>query len=117
MAEASVTYVYPAWGLIPLVGHKYHAVHARVAFLDDSGGIDILHNLALPWGAPLQEPEWVAPVVIVNALTGSPKASVHTLTLKDGNTVSIGRVATGPETAVTYDVWIFRPKTDSSWFS
>jgi hypothetical protein len=117
MAEASVTYVYPAWGLIPLVGHKYHAVHARVVFLDDSGGIDILHNLALPWGAPLQEPEWVAPLVIVNAVTGGKAASMHTLTVKDGNTVSIGRVATGPETAVTYDVWIFRPKSDSSWFS
>ena len=117
MADASVTYVYPAWGLIPLVGHKYHAVHARVAFLDDSGGIDILHNLALAWGAPLQEPEWVAPVVIVNATIGGPKAPLPTVAVKDGNTVSIGRVASGPETAVTYDVWIFRPKSDGGWFS
>jgi LysM repeat protein len=117
MAEGSVTYVYPAWGLIPLVGHKFHGVHARVAFSDDSGNLEVVHNLAFPWGAPLQEPEWVAPLVVVNPLTASPKASVHTVKVKDGNTLEIGRAASGPDTAVTYDVWIFRPKTDSSWFS
>src|ERR1039458_8758642 len=117
MAEGSVTYVYPAWGLVPAPAHKFHAVHARVAFLDDSGNLEVQHNLALPWGAPLQEPAWVAPLVIVNAVSGGAAASMHTLTVKDGNTVSIGRVASGVGTAVTFDVWIFRPKSDSSWFS
>ena len=117
MAEGSVTYVYPAWGLVPAPKHKFHAVHARVAFLDDSGNLEVQHNLALPWAAPLPEPEWVSPVVIVNAVTGGSKASVHTVTVKDGNTLEIGRTATGAGTAATYDVWIFRPKTDSSWFS
>ena len=117
MAEGSVTYVYPAWGLVPAPAHKFHAVHARVAFLDDSGNLEVQHNLARPWGAPLQEPEWVSPVVIVNAVTGGPAAPLHTVKVKDGNTLEIGRVATGAGTAVTYDVWIFRPKSDSSWFS
>jgi hypothetical protein len=116
--EGSVTYIYPAWGLVPALKHRFHAVHARVAFLDDSTlPIEVQHNLALPWGAPLPEPEWIAPLVIVNPSVGGPAASVHTLTVKDGNTVSIGRTATGAGTAVTYDVWIFRPKSDSSWFS
>ena len=117
MADGSVTYVYPAWGLIPALGHKFHAVHVRVQFADDSGNLEVVHNLALSWGAPLQEPTWIYPVVIVNAVTGGAAAPVHTVTVKDGNTVEIGRVATGAGTAVTYDVWIFRPKTDSSWFS
>ena len=120
MAEGSVTYIFPAWGLIPtpeMMAKKFHAVHARVAFLDDSGNLEVQHNLALPWGAPLQEPAWVAPLVIVNAVSGGAAASMHTLTVKDGNTVSIGRVASGVGTAVTFDVWIFRPKSDSSWFS
>ena len=117
MADGSVTYVYPAWGLIPAKGHKYHAVHVRVAFLDDSGNLEVVHNLNLPYGAPLQEPEWISPLVIVNALTGGAAAPLHTVTVKDGNTLEIGRTASGPGTAVTYDVWIFRPKTDSSWFS
>ena len=119
--EGSVTYIYPAWGLIPtpdMMARKFHAVHARVTFLDDSTlPVEIQHNLALPWGAPLQEPEWVAPLVIVNPVTGGAAASVHTLTVKDGNTVSIGRVVGGPGSAVTYDVWIFRPKPDGGWFS
>lgn len=117
MADGSVTYVYPAWGLVPAPAHKHHGVHARVAFLDDSGNLEVVHNLELPWAAPLPEPEWVSPLVIVNATIGGPKAPLPTVTVKDGNTVEIGRTATGAGTAVTYDVWIFRPKSDSSWFS
>ena len=55
--------------------------------------------------------------MIVNAVTGGPAAPLHVVKVKDGNTLEIGRVATGAGTAVTYDVWIFRPKSDSSWFS
>jgi hypothetical protein len=117
MAEGSVTYLSPAWGLIPAPSHKSHGVHCRVTFLDDSTlPVEVTHNLNLPWGAPLPEPEWVSPLVIVNALTGGQVASVHTLTVKDGNTVSIGRVSTGAGSAVIYDVWLFRPKVDSSWW-
>jgi hypothetical protein len=117
MAEGSVTYLSPAWGLVPAPGHKFHGVHVWVKFLDDSGNLEVQHNLALPYGAPLPEPEWIVPVVIVNPFTGGPSASVHTVKVKDGNTLEIGRLATGAGTAVTYDVWIFRPKSDSSWFS
>jgi hypothetical protein len=117
MADGSVTYLSPAWGLIPAPGHKFHGVHAWVAFLEDSGNLEVRHNLALPFGAPLQEPEWILPLVIVNAMKGGPAAPLPTVTVKDGNTIEIGRVASGVGTAVTYDVWIFRPKSDSSWFS
>ena len=116
--EGSVTYLSPAWGLAPNPANKFHAVHCRVGFSDESTlPVEVKHNLALPYGAPLQEPEWITPLVLVNPLTGGPSASAHTLKVIDGNTVAIGRAASGAGTFVTYDVWIFRPTSEGSWFS
>jgi hypothetical protein len=117
MAEGIVTYIYPAWGLVPSLeqAKKRGAVHARIAFPDEATlPVDIVHNLQLPYGVPLQPPEWLEPMVLVNALTPGPP---HVLAIKDGNTISIGRAAGGPGTAVTYDVWVFRPHLDGhGWF-
>jgi hypothetical protein len=118
MAEGSVTYIYPTWGLIPQLKHKAHAVHAQVKFDEDSTlPVDIVHNFELPFGGTLQPPEWILPLVVVNPSAGGANAPLHLLSIKDGNTISIGRVAGGVGSAVTYDVWIFRPKGDGflSW--
>jgi hypothetical protein len=118
--EAVVTYIYPTWGLIPTLDQmakKFHAVHVRIAFADDSTlPVDVVHNLQLPYGVPLQPPEFVEPLVVVNPIAAGPAAPQHVLTIKDGNTISIGRAATGPG-SVTYDVWIFRPRLEGhGWF-
>ena len=63
------------------------------------------------------EPQWIVPVVVVNAISGGVVAPRHTIRVKDGNVLEIGRVATGPGTALTLDVWIYRQQADSSWFS
>ena len=118
MAEGTVTYIYPTWGLSPQKGHKFHSVHALVKFDDDSTlPMEIKHNLDLPYGAPLQPPEWIPPILVVNQIAGGAVAPPHRLTVIDGNTVTIGRpVSGGPAGSnVTYDVWIFKPKLDSSW--
>ncbi len=119
--EGSVTYIYPTWGLIPTpeqMAKKYHEVHVRVAFADEStAAVDIVHNLNLPWGPPLQEPEWIEPWVIVNPIAAGPLAQQYVLKVKDGNTLSISRAAMGPTTAITYDIWIFRPHLEGKrWF-
>jgi|ERR1017187_5419054 hypothetical protein len=115
--KPTITYQFPAWGLIPTPEHKFHAVHVQIKFDEDSGNAEVVHNLNLPYGAPLQEPQWIAPLVICNALSGGKAAPLHTVTVKDGNTIEIGRVNGGPETALTLDVWIYRQQADSSWFS
>jgi hypothetical protein len=115
--KPTVTYQFPAWGLIPTPEHKFHAVHVIIKFDEDSGNAEIVHNLNLPYGAPLQETAWIAPLVIANAISGGKAAPRHTVTVKDGNTIEIGRVNGGPETALTLDVWIYRQQADSSWFS
>ena len=119
MAIGTVTYISPAWGLIPTKEQmaKYHAIHVLLKFDEDSVNLPVLHNLNLPYGAPLQEPQWIAPLVIVNAIAGGKAAPVHTVKVIDGNTVEIGRLNSGVGTAVTYDVWIYRQQADSSWFS
>ena len=119
MAIGTVTYISPAWGLIPTKEQmgKFHAIHVQVKFDEDSLNLPVLHNLNLPYGAPLQEPQWIAPLVIVNAIAGGKAAPVHTVKVIDGNTVEIGRLNSGVGTAVTYDVWIYRQQADSSWFS
>ena len=118
MAEGSVTYIYPSWGLIPPLRHKSHVVHAQVTFLDDSGAApDIAHNFDLPYGGTLQPPDWIIPLVVVNPTSAGPNAPVHVLAIKDGNTISVQRSSAGVGKAVTYDVWIFRPKGEGflSW--
>ena len=119
MANATVTYQFPAWGLIPTQDQmaKFHAVHVVVKFEEDSGSIAVVHNLNLPYGAPLQEPTWIPPLVIVNPISGGKAAPLHTVTVKDGNSIEIGRLNGGPETALALDVWIYRQQADSSWFS
>lgn len=113
----SVTYIYPTWGLVPQAEHKWHSVHVLVKFDEESTTpLEIKHNLNLPYGAPLQPPEWVPPVVVVNQVEGGAAAPAHRLVFIDGNTLTIGRAASGPGTAVTYDVWIFKPKLDASWW-
>ncbi len=107
----SLTYIHPAWGLVPTKDQagKFHSVHVRVVFADDEAGpVTITHNLELPWGPPKQEPEWIAPLVLVNLVSGGPAAPLHTITPLDGNSLSFGRVASGPGTNAVYDVWIFR---------
>ena len=117
MAEGAITYIHPAWGLVPLEHHKSHAVHVQVKFDEDSTlPVAVVHNLNLPYGAPLQPPEWHMPLVIVNPISGGPNAPLHTVAIMDGNSLDIGRVAGGPGTAVAYDVWILRHKPDSAWF-
>jgi hypothetical protein len=117
MADGKVIYVYPAWGLVPPVKHKAHGIHVTVVFEDGSGAApDIVHNLDLPFAGELQPPEWVYPWVLVNVVAGGPQAPQHILTVKDGNTVSVQRAASGPGTAVTYDVWVLRPVLKSGWF-
>jgi hypothetical protein len=62
MANSTVTYISPAWGLIPTqeqMARTFHAVHVQVKFEEDSGNAAVLHNLNLPYGAPLQEPQWL----------------------------------------------------------
>ena len=120
MGNGTVTYISPAWGLIPTqeqMAKQFHAVHVQAKFDEDSGNLEVLHNLNLPYGAPLQEPQWIAPLVIVNAISGGKAAALHTVKVKDGNTLEIGRVTSGPGTDVTYDIWIYRQQADSSWFS
>jgi hypothetical protein len=112
-----VTYIFPAWGLVPQVKHKFHGIHAHVQFDDSSGPApDIVHNLELMYGAPAQPPEWVYPLVIVNPIQAGPAAPQHVLGIKNGNTISIQRAASGPGTAVTYDVWVLRPVLKGGWF-
>jgi hypothetical protein len=120
MPEASVTYIFPSWGLIPtkeMMAKKYAGVHVQVAFAEDSTlPVEIVHNLGLPYGAPLQPPEWVPPFVVVNPISGGANAPLHTVTVLNGDTCSIGRVAGGPGSAVTFDVWILRPAGKSGAF-
>jgi hypothetical protein len=115
--EGNLTYIYPTWGLIPTIEQmkKQNSLHVRVVFPEEATlPVDIVHNLALPYGAPLQPPEFIEPWVIVNPLTGGP---AYVLAIRDGNTLSIARAAGGPGSAVTYDVWIFRPRLEGkSWF-
>lgn len=113
MPEPSVTYIWPAWGMVPQVKHGKHAVHATVKFDEDSTlGADVVHNFNLPYGGELQPPEWIYPIVLVNPVAGGINAPYYVLGIKDGNTISLGRVAGGPGTNVTFDVWIFRPRGD-----
>jgi hypothetical protein len=114
--KETVTYFSPAWGLVPPKGKKFSAVHVQVKFEDDSTlPVEIAHNMGLPYGAPLQEPEWIVPTVIVNPIAGGANAPLHVLGIKDGDTLTLGRVAGGPGTAVTYDVWIYHQKVASFW--
>jgi hypothetical protein len=116
MAEPTLTYQYPAWGLMPPLKHRSKAVHAVVHFDDDSAGaVEVIHNFTLPFGAPIPQPEWLHPMVVVNATAGGPNAPIPLVTEKDGNSIVLGRAASGPGTAVTYDVWMFSHKL-TGWF-
>ncbi len=114
----AVTYLSPAWGLVPTKEHsgRYDAVHVVVTFGDaDTGPVTIHHNLELPFGAPLAEPDWMTPLILVNLLSGGPAAPLHTVNPIDGNSISFGRVASGPGTAAVYDVRLYRGHKPS-WF-
>lgn len=116
--SAEVVYIGPTWGLIPTqeqMAKKFTGLHVKVKFEDDTPGpLEVTHNLNLPYGAPLQPPEWVMPFVLPNLLEGGPQAPLPTVQFKDGNTLMIGRVASGPGTNAIYDVWIFRPRAESN---
>lgn len=114
----TVSYLSPAWGLVPTQDQagRSHSVHVRVTFADeDAGPVTISHNLDLPYGAPLAENKWTAPVVVVNLVSGGSAAPLHTITPIDGNSLSFGRVLMGPGTGAVYDVWIFRGHK-ANWF-
>lgn len=108
-AANPVIYLYPTWGVMPEKKHGEHAVHCTVEFSEAAGPIDVVHNLALPWGEHVPQPEWVPPYVVVNPLSGGPAAPLHVVKILDGDRIQIGRVKDGPGTAVLLDVWIFRP--------
>lgn len=111
MADGTVTYLFPAWGLTPEKGHRSKSVHVRVTFTDDSPGpVTVVHNLDLPYGAPLQPNEWIEPIVIVNPIAAGPAAPQHVLSFVNGDSLSISRATGGLGTAVTYDIWILRHK-------
>ncbi len=106
-----VAYLHPAWGLVPTKEQsgRFHSVHARVTFADeDAGPVTVTHNLELPYGATLPENERIAPLVVVNLVSGGAATPLHTVNPIDGNSLSFGRVASGPGTGAVYDVWIFR---------
>ena len=121
MPDAILTYIYPAWGLIPTkeMAAKSRAVHVQVAFAEDSPSpVTIVHNLQLAYGAPLQPPQWVPPLVVVNPIAAGVVPVPHVLTLLDGNTLQLSRSgAGGPGSAVTYDVWIFGHPRSEGFFA
>lgn len=103
-------YMYPVWGLPPDRKNGEFAVHCTVEFKDDDAKpVDVLHHFELPWGEKFPPPEWVEPVMVINPLSGGTAAPRHTVKVLDGNTIQIGRCATGPGTALLLDVWMFRP--------
>jgi hypothetical protein len=56
------------------------------------------------------------PMVVVNPIGGGIKAPLWQIAYKDGNTITIGKLAFGPETAVMLDVWLYRQKIVNSSF-
>jgi hypothetical protein len=106
---STVTYLYPNGGKAPTqaqMASKHSAVHATVAFAGEDGPVDIVHNFQFDLEKPPDELQ--LPLVIVNAVSGGPHAPIHALAVKDGNTLTIGKLGTGPGSEVTYDIWIFR---------
>jgi len=117
MPEPTVTYLSPAWGLVPPKEHASHGVHVRVKFDDDSGPVDVVHNFGLAYGSPVPENDWAYPLVVVTDLAGGPAAPRCTVVPKDGNTLTLARVAAGPGTSLYIDLWIYRHKPSGGWFS
>ncbi len=107
----AVDYLFPNGTKAPTqaqMNKKYHGVHVHVSFADaDVAPLDVVHNLQLELEAvPPLMPE--VPIVVANPIAGGPKAALWTVANKDGNTVTFSRVASGPDTALTLDVWIYR---------
>lgn len=114
---STVTYIYPNGGKAPTQAQmsvKHAAVHATVAFAGEDGPVDVVHNMQLDTEKPPEDFE--IPLVIVNPIAGGPNAPVHSVVVKDGNTLTFGKLGTGPGTECTYDVWIFRHFKTSSFF-
>jgi hypothetical protein len=112
-----VTYLFPNGALAPtqaMMEKHFHAVHVQVLLADSEQSVDVVHNFQfamLPPG-PAVAPE--GPLVTVNPISGGPKASLWTVAYKDGNTLTIGKTAVGPETSLNLDVWICRQKVMST---
>lgn len=115
--SATVTYLYPNGAKAPTQAQmesKYGSVHVTVAFGADDGPVDIDHNFQFDLDLPPEKLQ--LPLVVVNPITGGVCAPVHSLTVKDGNTITIGKLGAGAGSDVTYDVWIFRQTKPSSFF-
>lgn len=114
---STVTYLYPNGGKAPTqaqMDRKYAAVHAIVSLAAEDGPVDVVHNLQLDLEAPPENLQ--IPLVIVNPISGGPQAGPHSATVKDGNTLTLGKLGTGPGSDAVYDVWIYRHNKPSSFF-
>lgn len=115
---SSITYLYPNGAKAPtqaMMERKYAAVHATVAFAaEDVAPVDIVHNFQFDTDKPPEDLQ--LPLVLVNPVSGGANAPIHSVAVKDGNTVSIGKLGTGAGSDVVYDVWVYRHVKPSGFF-
>lgn len=57
-----------------------------------------------------------APLVIANPIAGGPHAPLWAIAYKDGNTLTVSKLAVGPETSLTLDFWIYRHRAVAASF-
>jgi hypothetical protein len=108
-----LTYLYPNGAKAPTqaqMERKYSSVHVIVDFAADPAlptppvaPVDVVHNFQFDLELPPENLQ--VPIVIVNPIGGGPGSPPHSIAVKDGNTITIGKLGTG---GVTLDVWIFR---------
>jgi len=119
-----LTYLYPNGAKAPTQAQmekKYASVHVTVEFGADPVApaavlaapqtVDVIHNFQFDLERPPNDLQ--LPLVVVNPISGWPGAPPHSVAVKDGNTITIGKLGPG---AAAYDIWIFRHPVHLSVF-
>lgn len=115
MTAGTVTYLYPNGPKAPTqaqMDKDFTAVHALVTMAEDSGPVDVVHNMMFESEAPAEVLQ--IPIVTVTAVSGGPNVQHAIVTQKDENTTTISK-ASGLGTQATYDVWISRHAQAKPW--
>jgi len=117
-----VTYIFPNGPKAPTQAQmekKFHAVHVQVSLADADLPVDVVHNFQFVMEPPDAKPENAVffpeyPLVIVNPISGGATPPLWSIAYKDGNTLTVGKLATGPGTSLVLDIWIYRHRPMST---
>jgi hypothetical protein len=115
MTQGTVKYIYPNGAKAPTQAQmvtEFSSVHALVTMAEDSGPVDVIHNMQFDPAAPAEVLQ--IPIVNVTAVHGGPSVQHPVVAIKDDNTITISK-ASGPGTNATYDVWISRHPQAQAW--